>query len=243
MTMKMTERDKKLLIFLCTALLLFLFGWVIIKPLMEKGLDIKEKTAEQEQLRSENEMKIERLAVLQTTVKTNEEKLEVLKEFFYPMMTSQEIDKIFTGAAMEKGLDVTRLHIDLVNEAQQVEPYVFSLQAQMQRMAESASQTQSASSSVDEIAEAELDGTSAVQTGSAGPFYIRQANVSLEVTGTRASLQALLDSISNEYQAVLMQSVQWTSEQSRSQGESMQAESGADLATLSLSMLLFMYQG
>lgn len=241
MTTKMTERDKKLLIFLLTALLIFLFGWVILKPLMEKGLQVKEDALEQERLLEENQKKMDRFMTLQAKVKENEAALEELKRVFYPLMTSQEIDKIFTGAALEKGLQVKNLYINIAKEAQQVQPYVFSARAQKARMTPTVEQP-SEGTSADGI-EAETSDTVEQEAAPLGPSYILQAGVDLVLTGSRSSLQDILDSFANDYPAVLIENVQWTLTENGAGRDALQESGDADPATLSLKMLLYMYQG
>lgn len=234
MTTKMTERDKKLLVFLVTALLLFLFGWVILKPLVEKGLQVKEDALVQEQLLEENQKKMDRFMTLQAKVKENEAALEALKDVFYPLMTSQEIDKIFTGAALEKGLQVKNLYIRIGEEAAVTQPYARSVRAYRQKQAQAA--VQQPEEDIDPLAAETAEGQE--QTAlSQGPSWLLEAGVDLVLTGSRASLQAALDSFANDYPAVLIENVQWT------EREGLQESGDADPATLSLRMLLYMYQG
>lgn len=113
MTLKLTQRDKKLLIVLAVVVLIVGIGAGVLLPMMEKGQSLKEEVTDAKIEQQERSQKVKSLPVLQE----KEEKVLIeigkAQEDFYPVMQSMEIDKMLTGLALSKGLTVKDLDIKM----------------------------------------------------------------------------------------------------------------------------------
>ena len=101
MTLKLTERDKKLLVFLAIFLIIVGIGAGVIYPLFTWSKSLDEEISAQKQLQVENERKVSRVITM-----------EMGKEF-YSMMDSDKIDKMLTEYALSRSVTVTNLDISM----------------------------------------------------------------------------------------------------------------------------------
>lgn len=113
MTLKLTERDKKLLVILAVFILIVGIGAGVLMPLMDKGQELQEKVAEAKIEQQEREQKVVSLPVLRDRESTVLSNIEEMKKDFYSIMKSMEIDKMLTELALSKGLTVKELDIRL----------------------------------------------------------------------------------------------------------------------------------
>lgn len=111
MTVKMTGRDKKLLMGLGIFCLITGLVFLLILPLLSGNSDRKLEIEENEQKIAEMDAKLEELLVVRAENKTIKEQLVKQQERLYPMLESQQIDKILTEKAVFSGLSVQRLSI------------------------------------------------------------------------------------------------------------------------------------
>ncbi len=102
MKIELTERDKKLLTFMGVFVIVVIIGYYFIIPQLKKASEYEDEIAEQEIIKSVNETKIMQLPV----VEVNNEELEKLivgaKDNYYPMMDSEQIDRLVTNTVIEK---------------------------------------------------------------------------------------------------------------------------------------------
>ena len=102
MKIELTERDKKLLTFMGVFVIVALIGYYLVLPQLKKANEYQDQIDEQEIIKSVNETKIMQLPV----VEVNNEELEKLiigaKDNYYPMMDSEQIDRLVTNTVIEK---------------------------------------------------------------------------------------------------------------------------------------------
>lgn len=102
MKIELTERDKKLLTFMGVFVIVVVIGYYFIIPQLKKTGEYQDEIDEQEIIKNVNESKIMQLPV----VEVNNEELEKLilgaKDNYYPMMDSEQIDRLVTNTVIEK---------------------------------------------------------------------------------------------------------------------------------------------
>ena len=123
-TTEITDRDKKLLLFLAIFVIVVVFGFFIIRPLAETDAALKEELAVQEELQIRTQQKLMLLPSMQANVEKTEEELAAAAEDFYPVMKSQEIDKLLTGIALSWGLESRQLVIQMPEGEMILDPFM-----------------------------------------------------------------------------------------------------------------------
>ena len=126
MKTEMTDRDKKLLVFLALFVIVVGIGYWGIYPMVKDILHYNTKITEEQNLKETNELKIAGLPLLEKENESMEEEIRKAKEDYYPMMTSDEIDKLFTGMALDYNLYAYKMDIRMEEEEAVIEPYVYS---------------------------------------------------------------------------------------------------------------------
>lgn len=167
-----TERDKKLLIFLAVFLLIVGLGAGVIYPVMEKSQAISDQLAEAELEKLEREQKVTLLPALKQKKVKAQENLEEAQLAFYSIMPSKDIDKLLTEMALSYTLVVTNLDIAMPLQSEYA-----SLVSYPVLLAQYAG----------------LAGATDIAASSYPGVY--SANVSMTMTGTRSHLQSMLDEL------------------------------------------------
>lgn len=113
MTLKVTERDKKILLVL--AVFLIVLGLIagVLMPLMENTQKLGEEIAEAEVEKQEKEMKVAALPGMRSRMEKAEEELSAMRERYYPVMKSVEIDRMMTNTAVNCGIQVLDMDIKM----------------------------------------------------------------------------------------------------------------------------------
>lgn len=132
-TTEITDRDKKLLLFLAIFVIVVVFGFFIIRPLAETDAALKEELAVQEELQIRTQQKLMLLPSMQANVEKTEEELAAVAEDFYPVMKSQEIDKLLTGIVLSWGLESRQLVIQMPEGEMILDPF-YASQAALEEM-------------------------------------------------------------------------------------------------------------
>lgn len=173
MTLKVTERDKKLLVFL--AIFVLVAGLVagVILPLLSKSQELREELTQAQLEQTEKEQKVLSLSTLEKRKKEVEASLEEIRKEFYGVMQSKDIDKMLTEMALSQGVVVNEMDISMpsLGEYTQLPDYSKMLAA--------------AALNTEEDAQSQED------TPSYGSVYT--AEVEMTMTGGREPLQAVLD--------------------------------------------------
>ena len=86
MTLKLTERDKKLLVILAVFVLIVGVGAGVLMPLLDKGQELQEKAADARIEQQEREQKVVSLPVLRDRESTVLSNIEEMRKDFYPVI-------------------------------------------------------------------------------------------------------------------------------------------------------------
>ncbi len=167
-----TDRDKKLLIFLAVFLLIVGLGAGVIYPILEKSQEVSDQLAEAELEKLEREQKVTLLPALKEKRVKVQENLEEAQTSFYAIMPSKDIDKLLTEMALSHSLVVTNLDIGMPMKSDYAS--LVSYPVLLAQYAGLASATDAAAS---------------VYPG------VYSANMSMTMTGSRSNLQSMLDEL------------------------------------------------
>ena len=126
MQIAMTERDKKLIVILSIIVIVVAIGYWFIRPALKDVKEMKEEIEEQESLKRLNDIKMAQMPVMQVDIEDNKAEIETLKDEFYPMMNSDEIDKYFTSMVLNRNLFAYDLNIEIENTPSSLEPYQYA---------------------------------------------------------------------------------------------------------------------
>ncbi len=214
MKMEMTERDKKLLIFLAVFVIVVGFGYWGIRPLVMSINDVELEKEEQEELRQINEMKLSMLPMIEKENENLEKEIIEVRENFYPMMKADEIDRRFTEMALDYGLGVYSLDIKMNDEEVEPRPYKYSaifeekqLHADEGYVEEEGSTTDV--ESIDNYAATGFTDLYEDEVEAATGIYV--AEVKLKLEGERENMQRLIDDLSASDERHLLTGYSWTS--------------------------------
>ncbi|MCR5740252.1 MAG: hypothetical protein K6G43_10600 [Lachnospiraceae bacterium] len=190
----LTPRDRKLLYALVFIVVIFIFGWCLLRPLYKKIVDTTEKIEIASSLKSSNEAKVIGLAGANNVTVKFEEELAASTEQYYEMMDSAEIDRLVTSYILEKGLMARRLTITMPNGYVTERPYQYSLLAR----SGSASSSSRTSSSTDYSIDLTQSEPVISDEEKKGSDYFKQAVLSL-FTGEEPGDMAVVANPTTEY--------------------------------------------
>lgn len=188
MNMTISESDRKLLGFLAAFLVAALFFFLVFKPLSAKS---KQLDAELQTVKAE-EMDMEGKAALAGDMAQKEETIsarmnQVLARF-YPLLQSQEAERMATTLMLNRNLTVQSLTVTMPEKSAELNWYQYSQDA--------ASYGQPP----------EEEGVQA-----ALPLYA--ARVTCVAEGSKEDLWGLIDDISKGYPAISISNIEWSSTQ------------------------------
>ena len=211
----LTPRDKKLLYMLGFIVILFVFGWVLMRPIIKSIMETDEDIVSAQALKQQNENKVMGLPSAQTLMDAFKEDLEETTGEYYAPMDSSEIDKMFTMYVLGFGLRAKDLLIAMPTSVLEEMPYKHSEIGKVLAARESSS-----SSSSSDTASEETDTDSSSEGISADDLMVnfvktplevysekqmmvkdttasgvRAADVTIVLTGTADRAQKLLDDI------------------------------------------------
>lgn len=227
-TTEITERDKKLLLFMAVFIIVVVFGFFIIRPLAETDAALKDELVMQEDIQLRTQQKLMLLSSVEANVEKTEEELDAAAKEFYPVMKSQEIDKLLTEIVLKWGLDPKQLTIQMPESEMILEPFYASQAALEDALSRAATQGE----------EEQTDSTQAT----ASSFYgIYAAQAELIVKGDRMVMEQMADEISEDYPAIRITGAAWGREINSLRDEMGEYISSAD-DTLQLQMEIYMYK-
>jgi cell division protein FtsB len=125
----MRESDKKLLIFLGVFVVIVCFGYWGIRPNINQMIEINEQIADDEDIKMVYDMKLAELPMLQAENEKLEENIQTARDAYFPMMSSDEVDRYFTNMALSYNLQSYDLSITMPEESCTLEPYQYSAKA------------------------------------------------------------------------------------------------------------------
>ena len=122
----LTARDKKLLNMLAFIVIIFIFGWCLIRPLYKHTAEDQEQIQVESALKVTNEAKVIGLSAAETLSEKFEEDLADSTSIYYDYMDSSEIDKLVTSYVLRRGLLARDLTISMPDGYVHETPYHYS---------------------------------------------------------------------------------------------------------------------
>ena len=123
MNTKMTVKDKRRLSFVGAVGIFFLFAFLVLLPLRTANQELKQQMEENEVSAAERERKVVQLPAMQKAYEERQTELAGILEPVYPMLKSQDIDRILQNEVLANSLFVTRLQITMPKEPSDVVAY------------------------------------------------------------------------------------------------------------------------
>lgn len=124
--MQMTERDKKLLIFLAIFVIVVGIGYWGVVPQIRAINEISDDIITEEDKMFLDDLKVAELPFLIDENEELEEDIVEARSHFYPIMTSDEVDKMLTFMVLDYNLQSYDLSIDMPKEEASLEAYQYS---------------------------------------------------------------------------------------------------------------------
>lgn len=175
-TTKMTERDKKLLVFLAVFLILVITAVAGILPAYDRITALDEEIASAEKLKEGMDQKIASAAEYQSVRESLTGEFQDSARAYYDLMENQQIDRTITSKVLGCGVEAQNMTI-----TQQADPVSIPVYGTSPEENGSAGTQQDS-------------GTEADRTGN----DIYAATVALDVKGDRARVQSLIDLFAND---------------------------------------------
>ena len=122
----LTARDKKLLYMLVFIVIIFIFGWYLIRPLYKKTVADQESISIASSLQASNETKVIGLTTAQGLTDRFSQDYAESTAIYYDYMDSSEIDKLVTSYILRKGLMARDLTITMPTGYVSEKPYIYS---------------------------------------------------------------------------------------------------------------------
>lgn len=181
MTLKLTDRDKKLLTILAVVLLLAGLGGRVILPLLDAMSQTQEEITEAQIEKAEKEIKVDGLEGIKKAAADLAQELERESEKYHKTLLSKDVDEILTSKALSYGATVKGLSISMpsAGTGAMLAPYGGRLSGEQ-----------------DAVDQTTYSGFSA-------------AEALLQVTGERSALQGLLDDLFSQTPALRVDAFQW----------------------------------
>ena len=123
---EMTERDKRLIVALSIFVIVVAIAYWGIRPALKDIKAINKDIEEQQEIEKINEKKLSMLSLYQAMQEEYLAEVDTKTEQFYPMMNSDEIDKLFTLEVLKRGFSSYDLAIAIDNMPVDMEPYMYS---------------------------------------------------------------------------------------------------------------------
>ncbi len=199
--MEMTERDKKLLYRLGLVVIGAVFVLGSFRPLYRALTEKNESIAAAEETKRVLDNKIVLLPGLEESHAQSQAAIDELMALYYEPMNSAQIDKMLTDYMLSKGLLIRDMNIQTSDSTVVFEPYVNSKAGKELSGASSVSADQAASGS------GESGSTQVSDTSASGIYAV---NVSMKVTGSDASVTAMLDDFDSLRPKARLVSCRWS---------------------------------
>lgn len=217
MQIQMTERDKKLIVFLSVFVIVVAIGYWGIYPAIKKTALANMEIQEQKDLQQINEMKMAQVTMLEVENERLEEEITEARAEYFPLMTNDEIDKLMTTYVLGYNVYAYDLAIHRSDEQAEVGPYKYSEKAQQPveiieepepQDVDMGTKTKNAISDVDEYASE--DGLSDDLFASDELTGIYAANLTLKVGGDAEQLQKIIDDLSHSGNKLQLVGYTWS---------------------------------
>lgn len=249
MKLEMTQKDKNLLIMLSIFVIVVCIGYWGIYPVVKGIVNTNKEITTQKETKEENELKLTQVPMMEADNERFSNEIQGVRESFFPMMESAEIDKYFTELVLGYNLSAYDLAIQMPKEETALNPYVYSKRA-AQEETETTEVPQGAKAERAEIEAAEESGGMStdnmsdlipmpdekVTTG------IYNATITLRLGGKESDLLRLIEDLSNSDKKIRVCNYSWSEERSIT---NLTEEGEYDLKTervLTLTLEVYMYE-
>ena len=253
MKLEMTQKDKNLLIMLSIFVIVVCIGYWGIYPVVKGIVNTNKEIATQKETQEENELKLTQVPMMEADNERFSNEIQGVRESFFPMMESAEIDNYFTELVLGYNLSAYDLAIQMPQEETALEPYVYSKRAAMlaaQEETETTEAPQGAKAERSEIEAAEESGGMSTDSEtSALPTFddtvttgIYNATVTLRLGGKESDLLQLIEDLSNSDKKIRVCNYSWSEERSIT---NLTEEGEYDIKTervLTLTLEIYMYE-
>lgn len=206
MKMEISEKDRKLLVFLSIFVIVVCFGYWGIYPAIKGAKEIEKDIENEQEIQEINDMKIAMLVDVQVQNDKLEEKIKGSKEDYFEMMSSAEIDKYFTEMILDRKLNSYDLSISLPSnekDTTKLKPYQYSARAKELKELEK---------------EAKKSNNSDAKKES-GVTGIYTATVSLKLGGDEARINKFINDLSAMDKKLRVCSYSWSGEKKIEENE------------------------
>lgn len=236
MQMQMTEKDKKLIVFLAIFVILVAGGYWGIYPVVSNIFSVQEQIEDEKALQDMNMVKMAQTPLLVADNEQVETEMAALKESFFPVMSSAQVDKYMTGLILDYQLYAYDLSISMPQEEAANEPYQFSEKAVLEEMEEHTDSQEDSAVDTEEDDDF-MSETPVFEEDVASGIY--KVGVTVRVGGDKANIQRMIDDMSLSKQKLHLLSYNWDEESSISFAEDGTYDVNTN-CTLTMSMNLYM---
>lgn len=236
MQMQMTEKDKKLIVFLAIFVILVAGGYWGIYPVVSNIFSVQEQIEDEKALQDMNMVKIAQTPLLVADNEQVETEMATLKENFFPVMSSAQVDKYMTGLILDYQLYAYDLSISMPQEEAVNEPYQFSEKAVLEEMEEYTDSQEDSAVDTEEDDDFMSETPVFEEDVSAGIYKV---GVTVRIGGDKANIQRMIDDLSLSKQKLHLISYNWDEESSISFTEDGTYDVNTN-CTLTMSMNLYM---
>lgn len=233
--MKLTERDKRLLLMLAYFVLIVGFGAFVFRPLIRYYMDMGDRLVLLEAQKEEMDACLARGQGLEKRRNELADLFLVSTKEFYPMLGSEEVDKEITGIVVSCGMQAISLNIDMPKEGADLQWYLYaergaepSVESMQMGTADGLAAPESGDSGTEET------GPGAEESGEDPQGYIYAPVVAITASGSSAQADELIDRLTRDYPAIRIRSY------SRRMQRDEWTEGGAEYELLSLELELYM---
>ncbi len=113
MKTNMTERDKKLLVFMFMVVIIVGIGYWGVIPQIKAANSYTSKAEDEEAEKKINQLKIVNAAGIDMQAEEYKSQITEKKDEFYPIMTNSEVDRMMTEMARDEGLEIYDLTFNM----------------------------------------------------------------------------------------------------------------------------------
>lgn len=227
--MKLTERDKKLLLMLAYFVIIVGFGAFVFRPLIRYYMDMGDRLVLLEAQKEEMDARIAQSQGLERRRNELADLFRVSIQEFYPMLGSEEVDKEITGIVLQSGMQAMSLNIAMPEEGIEVQWYPYAEKEQGLELPGDVTVTESTEGSDGENTEVGAD-----ESGEALQGSVYAPVVTVTASGSKAQADALIDRLAENYPAIRVR--RYTRQTQRNEWE----EGGAEFEMLTLELELYM---
>lgn len=211
--MKLTERDKKLLLMMAYLVVIIGFGAFVFKPLINYYMDMGDEIVLLEAQKEEMDARIAEEPGLERRRNELADLYRISTQDYYPMLESEEVDKEVTGIVLSCGMQALNLNIVMPQQGVAVTMYPYA-------------ETEAGTLSPDTADTEEAAGTQS---------FVYAPLVTLTASGSKAQVDNLIDTMTRDYPAIRLRNY---SRQRQTSG--WEEESFTGMESVSLELELYM---